>query len=65
VERTILRDPPLQIALWDAELEAEDVAGIRANCEPGDDLLLLHEGILDYLRMRAERIAATEKRVER
>ena len=58
LERIIVQDPPLEIALADAELEAEDVADNCGGCEPGDELLLEHKRILDYLRRRVERIAA-------
>jgi hypothetical protein len=61
LQRIMLRDPPLEIALADMELEAEDVADNCGGCEPGDELLLEHKRILDHLRMRVERIAATEK----
>ena len=61
LERIILRDPPLKIALWDAKDEAADVAGgCGRGCEPRDPFLLKHQRILAHLEKRAERILATE-----
>jgi hypothetical protein len=59
LKRIMLRDPPLEIAMSDAELEADDVADNCGGCEPDDELLLFHRCILESLRVRAERIAAT------
>jgi hypothetical protein len=56
----ILRDPPLEIALWDAKDEAADVAGGCGGCEPGDLFLLKHQRILGHLEKRAEHILAAE-----
>jgi hypothetical protein len=56
LERIMLRDPPLEIALWDAQEEAADVAGGCGGCEPGDSFLLKHQRILTHLEKRAERI---------
>jgi hypothetical protein len=61
LERIILRDAPLEIALWDAKDEAADVAGGCGGCEPGDSFLLKHQRILAHLEERAERILAAEK----
>jgi hypothetical protein len=64
LQRIILCDPPLEIALWDAKDEAADVAG-SCGGEPGDPILVTHERILAHLEKRAERILAAEKRRER
>ena len=63
LERIVLRDPPLEIALWDAKDEAADVAD---NCggEPGDPILMTHQRILAHLEKRAERIVAAKKHSE-
>jgi hypothetical protein len=62
LELIILRDPPLEIALWDAKDEAADVAdGCGGGCEPRDPFLLKHQRILAHLEKRAERILAAEK----
>ena len=63
LQRIIMRDPPLEIALWDAKDEGADVAD---NCggEPGDPILVTHQRILAYLEKRAERILATKKHSE-
>jgi hypothetical protein len=37
--KIILRDPPLEIALWDALSEARDVADNCGGCEPDDPLV--------------------------
>jgi hypothetical protein len=57
----ILRDPPLEIAVRDAEDEATDISGRRA--EPvffGVDTVTLHERILAHLDERVERIRGTQ-----
>jgi hypothetical protein len=64
LQRIILCDPPLEIALWDAKDEAADVAGDCGACEPGDPILLAHQRILAHLGERAERILAAEKHRE-
>ena len=63
LERIVLRDPPLEIALWDAKDKAADVAD---NCggEPGDPILMTHQRILAHLEKRAERIVAAKKHSE-
>jgi hypothetical protein len=63
LQRIILCDPPLEIALWDAKDEAADVAG-DCGGELGDPILMNHQRILDHLEERAERILAAEKRRE-
>jgi hypothetical protein len=63
LQRIILCDPPLEIALWDAKDEAADVAG-DCGGEPGDPILVAHRRILAHLEKRAERILAAEKRRE-
>jgi hypothetical protein len=61
LERIILRDPPLEIALWDAKDEAADVAdGCGGGCEPGHSFLLKYQRILAHLEERAERILAAD-----
>jgi hypothetical protein len=65
LQRIVLSDPPLEIALWDAQDEAVDVAGgCGGACEPGDPILANHQRILAHLEKRAERILAAEKRRE-
>jgi hypothetical protein len=64
LQRIILCDPPLEIALWDAKDEAADVAGDCGACEPGDPILVKHQRILAHLEKRAARILAAEKRRE-
>ena len=64
LQRIILCDPPLEIALWDAKDEAADVAGGCGACELGDPILVTHQRILAHLEKRAERILAAEKRRE-
>jgi hypothetical protein len=58
LKRIVLRDPPLDVALRDAEEEACDVADDCGGCEPDDPILLMHERILAHLRDRVERIRA-------
>jgi hypothetical protein len=58
LKRIVLRDPPLDVALRDAEEEACDVADDCGGCEPDDPILLMHEHILAHLRDRVERIRA-------
>jgi hypothetical protein len=60
LQRIILSDPPLDIAVWDAEDEAADVAG-GCGGGPGDPILANHQRILAHLEKRAERIHAAEK----
>jgi hypothetical protein len=55
----ILRDPPLEIALWDAMNEARDVADNCGGCEPDDPLLLDHRHLLAHLLERVERIRSS------
>jgi hypothetical protein len=55
----MLRDPPLKIALSDADLEAADVANNCGNCPPGDKYLRIHKRILAHLKMRIQRIRST------
>jgi hypothetical protein len=57
LKHIMLQDPPLEIALADAELEAVDVADNCGGCDSGDEMLLLHKRILDHLIRRVERIA--------
>jgi hypothetical protein len=64
LQRIILCNPPLEIALWDAKDEAADVAGGCGACEPGDPILVTHQRILAHLEKRAERILAAEKHRE-
>jgi hypothetical protein len=61
LKRIIVQDPPLEIVLADVELETNDVADNCGGCEPDAKLLLEHKRILDQLRMRVDRVAATEK----
>jgi hypothetical protein len=65
LERIIVRDPPLEIALWDAEDEANYLAGDCAHCKPGDPTLMTHQRILAHLEQRVERIRAQDKRKRR
>jgi hypothetical protein len=58
LRRIVVRDPPLDIALRDAEDEARDVADDCGGCEPDDPDLLMHRRILAHLRDRVERIRA-------
>jgi hypothetical protein len=65
LQRIILCDPPLEIALWDAKDEAADVAGgCGGASEPSDPILVTHQRILAHLEKRAERILAAEKHRE-
>jgi hypothetical protein len=59
--RIILRDPPLEIALWDAMFEARDIADGCGGCEPDDPSVLQHRDILAHLLDRVERIRAAER----
>jgi hypothetical protein len=54
----ILRDPPLEIALWDAMNEARDVGDNCGGCGPDDPLLLEHRRLLANLLDRVEHIRA-------
>jgi hypothetical protein len=65
LERIIVRDPPLKVALWDAEDEANYLAGDCAHCKPGDPTLVTHKRILAHLEQRVERILAQDKRKRR
>jgi hypothetical protein len=58
LRRIVLRDPPLDVALRDAEEEACDVADDCGGCEPDDPNLLMHRRIFAHLRDRVERIRA-------
>jgi hypothetical protein len=58
LQRIIVRDPPLEIALWDAKDEATDVAGGCGGCQTGDPILAAHQRILLHLEKRVERIVA-------
>jgi hypothetical protein len=60
LQRIILSDPPLDIAVWAAEDEAADVAG-GCGGGPGDPIPANHQRILTHLEKRAERILAAEK----
>jgi hypothetical protein len=59
LERIILRDPPLEIALRDAEYEAADVAE-RCRDPECFGYVTLHKRILSHLDERAERIRAAQ-----
>jgi hypothetical protein len=61
LREVILRDPPLEIALWDALSEARDVADNCGGCKPDDSLVLNHRRILDHLLDRVERIRAARQ----
>jgi hypothetical protein len=61
LRRIILRDPPLEIALWDAMFEARDIAESCGGCEPNDPLVLQQRNILAHLLDRVERIRAAER----
>jgi hypothetical protein len=65
LQRIILRDPPLEIALWDVKDEADDVAGDCGGSEPGGPFRATHYRILAHLSTRTERILAAEKRRRR
>jgi hypothetical protein len=59
LERIMLRDPPPEIAEWDAENEANDVATITndcGGCDIDDWALAIHRRISVELDKRAERI---------
>jgi hypothetical protein len=56
LERVMLRDPPLEIAEWDAEDEANDVAGDFGGCDIDSPTLAKHKRISINLDRRAERI---------
>jgi hypothetical protein len=56
LERIMLRDPPLEIAEWDAEDEANDVATDCGGYDIDDPTLALHRRISVNLDKRAERI---------
>jgi hypothetical protein len=59
LKRIILRDPPLVIALRDAEYEAADVAE-RCRDPEGLGYVTLHKRILVHLDERVERIRAEQ-----
>jgi hypothetical protein len=59
LKRIILRDPPLDIALRDAEYEATDVAE-RCWDPEGLGYVMLHNRILIHLDERVERIRAAQ-----
>jgi hypothetical protein len=54
LERIMLRDPPLEIAEWDAEDEANDVADDCGGCDVDDPTLAMHRRISANLDKRAE-----------
>jgi hypothetical protein len=56
LERVMLRDPPLEIAEWDAEDEANDIAANCGECDADDPWLRQHRRISVKLNERAERI---------
>jgi hypothetical protein len=56
LERVMLRDPPLEIAEWDAEDEANDVTTDCGGCDIDDPILAMHRRISINLDKRAERI---------
>jgi hypothetical protein len=56
LERVMLRDPPSEIAEWDAEAEANDVATDCGGCDVDDSWLAIHRRILVNLDKRAERV---------
>ena len=56
LERIMLRDPPLEIAEWDAEDEANDVAGDCGGHDIDSPELALHQRISVNFDKRAERI---------
>jgi hypothetical protein len=56
LERIMLRDPPLEIAEWDAKDEANDVASDCGGCDIDDPILAMHRRISINLDKRAERI---------
>jgi hypothetical protein len=65
LELIIVRDPPLEIALSDAEDEAKDLASDCVDCKPGGAILMTHHRRLAHLERRVERILAQEKRNRR
>ena len=56
LERIMLRDPPLEIAEWDAEDEANDVATNCGGYDIDDPQLAIHRRISVNLDKRAERV---------
>jgi hypothetical protein len=56
LERVMTRDPPLAIARWDAEFEANDVATDCGGCDVNDPWLAIHRRISVNLNRRVERI---------
>jgi hypothetical protein len=56
LERVMLYDPPLEIAEWDAEDEANYVATDCGGCDADDPWLSIHRRNLVNLDKRAERI---------
>jgi hypothetical protein len=61
LERVMLRDPPLEIAEWDAEDEANDVATDCGGQDVDSPILRRHRRILVKLDERAERIRRKAK----
>jgi hypothetical protein len=61
LERVMLGDPPLEIAEWDAEAEANDVATDCGGCDVDDPRLAIHRRNLVNLDKRAERICQKSK----
>ena len=55
LERVMLRDPPLEVAELDAELEASDVATDCGGRDVDDPWLAIHRRILVNLDRRAEK----------
>jgi hypothetical protein len=54
LERVMLRDPPLWVAEWDAEDEANDVATDCGGCDVDDPILAIHRRNSINLDKRAE-----------
>ena len=61
-ERVMLLDPPLEIAEWDAEAEANDIATDCGGCDVDDPWLAIHRRNLVNLDKRAERICQKSRR---
>jgi hypothetical protein len=52
----VTRDPPLDVARWDADDEADDVAGNCGNEDDDSPMLATHRRIADFLAERVDRI---------
>jgi hypothetical protein len=65
LERIMVRDPSLEIALWDSRDEADCLAGDYVDCKSVDSTLMTHKRIPAHLEQRVERILAQEKRKRR